>query len=223
MTFQGAARCLLDVLGTLATLMGQTLDSHNFHTSPIHLDTQAQSLWRKFHTLAECEKDAAPAFASGAVGKHCFTTTSHVTACHLFQQAFEHIQRNPDKLCALRSGSADCLQSLQADRQFVASISADSILAAPEHLNFMLHNIITMYNEMKLPKSDLAGPQMIDEESARPTRRRIAGPASQPAAEPLSQDDLALSILLQKHIHDDSITLTQANQAIPARQGGSCV
>eukprot|EP00435_Cladocopium_sp_Y103_P009587 s1479_g2.t1 len=100
-TFQGAARCLLDVLGTLATLMGQTLDSRNVHTSPIHLDTQAQSLWRKFHTVAECEKDDAPAFASGAIGKHGFTTASHVTACHLFQQAFEHIQQNPDKLCAL--------------------------------------------------------------------------------------------------------------------------
>ena len=79
-TFQGAARCLLDVLGTLATIMGQTLDSRNFHTSPIHLDGQAQSLWRKFHTLADREKDAAPAFASGAIGKHCFTTTTTTTA-----------------------------------------------------------------------------------------------------------------------------------------------
>ena len=73
------------------------------------------------------------------------------------------------------------------DLELKERIPAESTLAVPEHIFFVLQNIVTIYlcNEMKLSKHDRAGPQLIDEDSLRPGKRPRSEPAH--ATDPATQ------------------------------------
>ena len=220
-TFQGATAFMLDLFATLAGLMGHTMGSRAFHTCPLELTSEAAILWKTFHRVAEQAKDNVPDFAAGVVGKHCFTTTSHITTSHLLHKAFEHCTANRAHLPLLRAGDPDYLAALaQQPLDFLRQIAPQHILAGPEHIHFMLRNMVTLHNEMRLPLHERAGPQTLDDRGSRPARQPRACARSQAGQlNPMSDDDKALAILLQKCQHQQYITVTQANTAIPARFG----
>ena len=137
-------------------------------------------------------------------------------------QRFEHAQRNQHTLHALRAGDPQYVEALQSEPlEFLQHIPAESILAAPEQVFFMLQNIVTIYNEMKLSKHDRAGPQLSDEDSLRPGKRPWSEPAHaiDPETQQLNHDEFALSILMQKHGQDEYISIRQANSSIPSCLG----
>ena len=66
------------------------------------------------------------------------------------KKRFEHAQRNQHMLHALRAGYPQYVEALQSEPlQFLQRIPAKSILAAPEHIFFMLQNIVTILYTMR--------------------------------------------------------------------------
>ena len=217
-TFAGATRFLLDIFARLCTCYGQTLDSKGFSSSPIPIERQAAAMWSKFRHQAERDKSTVPPCAAGAVGKHCFTTTSHITACHLLQEAFLDIKQGKVDLDTLRkpTSASSALASSAAWPQSIRPVPAELMLAAPEHLHLMLTGILTCFNEMKLAQHERAGPPVLEEE--RLGRRRAPQPASN-AGTPQSPDEHALSLLLQRCQERTHISVTDANVVLPRRLG----
>ena len=219
-TFAGATRFLLDIFARLCTCYGQTLDSKGFSSSPIPVTRQAAAMWSKFRHQAERDKGAVPPCAAGAVGKHCFTTTSHITACHLLQEAFLDIKQGKVDLDSLRKPTPACsaLASSAPWPQSIRPVPAELMLAAPEHLHLMLTGILTCFNEMKLAQHERAGPPVLEEERLCSGRRRVPQPAPN-AGTPQSTDENALSLLLQRFQDRSHISVTDANIVLPRRLG----
>ena len=94
-------------------MYGQTLESKNFAASAIPISPEAAALWSSFRHQAERDKGTVPPCAAEAVGKHCFTTPSHIAACHLLQQAFLDIKQGRVDLDFLRAPSQAALDSIQ--------------------------------------------------------------------------------------------------------------
>ena len=208
-TFSGAAEFLLDLFAHLCACYGQTLDSKGFGSSPIPVAPQAASIWSRFRQQAERDKDTVPACAAGAVGKHCFTTTSHITACHLLQEAFLDIKNGRN------SNSSSPVPVQVPWPGSIRSIPPDLVLAAPEHLHLMVTGILTCFNEMKLPANERAGPPVLDElRSGR--RPQVQDDQTPPLQTP---DEKALGILLQRFQDQREITVTNCNQVLPRRLG----
>ena len=197
-TFSGSAQFLQDIYAHLVLMYGQTLDSKHFAESAIPISAEAAALWSSFRHQAERDKDAVPPCAAGAVGKHCLTTTSHIAAYHLLQEAFLDIKQGRVDLDFLRTPSQEALKST-ADLswpQSVRPLPADLILTAPEHLHMTLTGILTCFNETKVAQHDRAGPPLIEEERTFQARRRAAQPAPNTGMAQ-SPDEEALSILFQ--------------------------
>lgn len=217
-TFSGAARFLLDIFARLCTCYGQTLDSIGFDSFPIPVADPAAAMWSKFRHQAEKDKDTVPICAAGAVGKHCFTTTSHIAACHLLQQAFLDIKNGRVDLDSLRKPtpqSSAVAPSLPWP-QSIQPVSPDLVLAAPEHLHLMLTGVLTCFNEMKLPQSERAGPPVLDENRLRPDRQQKR-PHELMEAPPQNADEEALAILLQRCQEQSHISVTNVNTILPRR------
>ena len=159
-TFSGAARFLLDIFARLCMSYGQTLDLMSFESAPIPVSDPAAAMWSKFRHQAEKDKDTVPSCAAGAVGKHCFTTTSHIAACHLLQQAFLDIKDGRADLDCLRDPTSQSapVAPVLCWPESIQPLSPELILAAPEHLHLMVTGILSCFNEMKLPQSERAGP-----------------------------------------------------------------
>ena len=195
-------------------MYGQTLDSKNFASTPLLLSQAALPLWNKFRHCAEASKDDVPEFAAGAVGKYCFTTTSHIMACHLLEQSF--LDTKDGNLSMLRSRDVNALETTAA-AQIPVSMSQmppELILAAPSHLDLMLAGVRTCFNVMKLPPAQRAGPPRLDGNRCQPNRLPNSSPAEALAPLPLSIDEVALSMLLQRYEH---ITVTNVNQTLPRK------
>ena len=190
--FSGAARFLLDIFARLCTCYGQALDCKGCGSSPIPVSPQAASIWSKCRQQAERDKNTVPACASGAVGQHCFTTTSHITACHLIQEVFLDIKQGRVDLQALRSstGASSALAAPVPWPNGIRPIPGDLMLAAPEHLHLMVTGILTCFNEMKLPANERAGhqcwkrtvsvlavvPRLMNKKQLFPRRRQMRQP-----------------------------------------------
>ena len=175
-SFEGANRFIIDLLANLTLKYGQRLDSKNFASTPLLLSQTALPLWNKFRHCAEASKDDVPEFAAGAVGKYCFTTTSHIMACHLLEQSF--LDTKDGNLSMLRSYDVTALETTAAAPMPVSmsEMPAELILAAPSHLDLMLAGVLTCFNEMKLPPAQRAGPPRLDENRCQPNRRPSSGP-----------------------------------------------
>ncbi|CAE7256166.1 unnamed protein product [Symbiodinium microadriaticum] len=206
--FPRCCEVLLDLIATLCGVLGHTLDSRELQKQPIELTPHANQLWQRIRQSAEQEKTNVPEYASAAVGKHCFTTTSHVLSCHLLQQAFSHAKAHYEHIELLRNGSAEYLHQLETTP--LASLSSDAaeapvrdgdtaswlrlpshlLLCAPEHIYFMLSNVMTCYNEMNLPDAERAGPHALDEAKAR----RFGYRSNQPAIQKLFDSAQRLDI-----------------------------
>ena len=205
-TFSGANQFMQDLLEALATNYGQALDSKDFASHPLKLSPEAVHLWDSFRHQAESDKEAVPAQAAGAVGKYCFTTTTHVMACHLLSQAFREV----------KSSKAQCMRPAHSNEPLFPCESHDMqhipaclLLAAPEHLNLMLTGILTCYNEMKLPAPRRAGPPVLSDD------RKVEARDD----EGQSPDEVALAILLQRCQRQADITVTHVNTVLPRRMG----
>ena len=216
-SFEGANRFIIDLLANLTLKYGQRLDSKNFASTPLLLSQTALPLWNKFRHCAEASKDDVPEFAAGAVGKYCFTTTSHIMACHLLEQSF--LDTKDGNLSMLRSYDVTALETTAAAPMPVSmsEMPAELILAAPSHLDLMLAGVLTCFNEMKLPPAQRAGPPRLDENRCQPNRRPNGSPPEAVAPLPLSSDEVALSMLLQRYEHAEYITVTNVNQTLPRK------
>ena len=116
----------------------------------------------------------------------------------------------------LRSHDVTALETTAA-AQIPVSMSEmppELILAAPSHLDLMLAGVLTCFNEMKLPSAQRAGPPRLDENRCQPNRRP-SSPAEALTPLPLSTDEVALSMLLQRYEHTEYITGTNINQTLP--------
>ena len=218
-TFEGANRFMLDLLANLALKYGQTLDSKNFALNPLIPSDAAVPLWNKFRHEAESSKEVVPAFAAGAVGKYCFTTTAHIMACHLLEQSF--LDTKDGNLSPLRSREASVLETTAVSPMpaSMKELPAELILAAPSHLDLMLCGILTCCNEMKLPPNQRAGPPSLEETRCQASRRTTPNKRAEANACALSNDETALSILLQRFADAEHITVTNANTTIPRKLG----
>ena len=202
----------------LVLVAGQTLDARTFQDAPLFPDPQGALFWERFRLSAEQEKNNVPAHAKGAVGKHAFTTSGHVTACHILCNAFRLLKDHRDTATVLDSGGSERAQRMaeldlgEAWRR----VPADLFLAAPEHVHFMLQSILVAYNEMKLPAAQRAGAETLDEASASTGRRR-AQSAPGPSVPPLSKEEEVLKMLLQRFLEEPVITVTMVNTVVPRR------
>ena len=169
------------------------------------------------------DKANVPAYASAAVGKHCVTTTPHLLGCHLLELAFARARRHQQQLHLLRSGDAAYLDQLEAaglSNVFSFQLPGHLVLAAPEHVHFMLANIMTCFNEMKLPDSERAGPRVLDDTPPRQPRRTAAErPSSNPAPSPLTKEEEVVAFLVQRLGHKETVSMTDVNQTLPRRLG----
>ena len=212
-TFTGATSFMKDLLATIAALVGQKQDVRQFHLHPMKPDVPAARFWEAFHDAAERMQTEVPKFAEGAVGKHCFTTTGHVTAGHILRCAFSHMKANRADLPRLRIGDPEYLASLsQCPLLEWPQISSESMLCAPEHVWHMLYSILVIRNEMRLPREQRAG-ALDDPDVAR--RRAPQRRQHQPTLVS-SNDEEHLGSLLRECLHDQYITVTMANRALPA-------
>ena len=153
----------------------------------------------------------------GRSEKYCFTTASHIMACHLLEQSF--LDTKDGNLSMLRSHDVTALETTAA-AQIPGSMSEmppELILAAPSHLDLMLAGVLTCFNEMKLPPAQRAGPPRLDENRCQPNRRPNSSPAEALTPLPLSTDEVALSMLLQRYEHTEYITGTNVNQTLPRK------
>ena len=219
-TFSGAARFLLDIFARLCMSYGQTLDLMSFESAPIPVSDPAAAMWSKFRHQAGKDKDTVPSCAAGAVGKHCFTTTSHIAACHLLQQAFLDIKDGRADLDCLRDPTSQSapVAPVLCWTESIQPLSPELILAAPEHLHLMVTGILSCFNEMKLPQSERAGPPALDENRPRPHRQQKP-PQELSEPPPQNADEEALGILLQRCQEQSHINIKNANQILPRRLG----
>eukprot|EP00435_Cladocopium_sp_Y103_P022952 s1998_g5.t1 len=220
-TFTGAARFIQDLFSHLAMLYGQALDCKSFSSVPIPVSDEAARLWSQFKHQAEGDKQIVPPCAAGAVGKHCFTTTSHILACHLLQEAFLDIKTGRVDLATLRAPTREALDfaSTLPWPQSIRPLQADLVATAPEHLHIMLTGVLTCFNEMKLSPQERAGPEVLDEQTLRPRRRQAKQEPEHLDADTLSNEEAALGVLLRRFPDRDFINVTMVNEAVPRRFG----
>ena len=217
-TFSGASQFMMELLTMLVLVAGQTLDTRNFEANPILADADGAVFWERFRVSAETEKNNVPAHAKGAVGKSAFTTSGHITGCHLLSNAFRLLKASRHTLTFLEcSGEEEAARCAEMDLgESWSRVPAELFLSAPEHVHMMLYGILVCYNEMKLPISERAGASSLDEASASSGRRRAtAEPA--PSLPPMTRQEEILTILLQRYRDETSITVTMVNTAVPRR------
>ena len=139
------------MLAHLLVCSRQFRGDRNFHSHLLCLDNEAQTHWDLFRRSACQSKQDAPDFCHGAAGKHCFTTTSHVLASHLLSCAFRRPAEERSNVHLLMGADQHYLESLYSRNppDQWAFVSADSILAAPEHLAHMAFSMINIVSRQR--------------------------------------------------------------------------
>ena len=220
-TFTGATAFMQVLAVTLSALFGQTQEHRNFHESPIYLDAAAAPLWEKVRLSAERAKSDAPSCAKGAIGKHCFTTTSHIMVCHLWSCAFRFVKERRNQARDILRGDTALLQAARSSSLASCErIPAGLVLSAPEHISYMMQSMLVIFNEMRLPLSQRSGGECIAVESAgRRRHRNLEIEPSGPALSPMTADQESLAVLLQRYQDRDVITVTDVNATLTKRSG----
>ena len=218
-SFKGAASFIRLLLLQLAAMLGHKQDQRGLEKHPIVLDSESQRLWSRFHAMAERAPQHGPPHSEGVLGKHCFTTTSHIMANHLLCCTFAMLKSSRNDIPRLLAADAPYLAQLTSSplspRWF--AIPPEAILSAPSHLSHMLYSIITIANEMRLPADQRADtiPSLAPLSRAAPADSTQT-PASYRA---LTAEEAALATLLQRYSHKQHITVTDANAALTAKSG----
>ena len=159
-TSGGLTEFTILMLTCLAASLGHMQGHRNFHATVIKPEPAAGRLWGVFTKHCEAHEKDAPPCAQGAVGKHCFTTTSHLVAAHLLQSSFSLLKANPAMIDGLLAADAQLLSAMASFDlpQSLCCMRAEIILHAPAHIAHMTGSMVTMFNEMCLPVERRAGP-----------------------------------------------------------------
>eukprot|EP00438_Fugacium_kawagutii_P000971 Skav224482 [mRNA] locus=scaffold1302:832519:833872:- [translate_table: standard] len=180
-----------DLSSHLATLYRQTVDCKSFSFAPIPVSDQAARPWSQFKRQAEADKHFVPPCASGAVGKHCFTTTSHILACHLLQEAFLGIKTGRVDLAKLRTPTPEALEPASA-------------LQWPQPIRPLQADLVR----------SVQGRKYSDEQRLRPRRRQAKQEPAEPDAP--SNEEKALGVLVRRF---PEVTVTMVNESFPRGLG----
>ena len=104
-TALGLADFVISLLLVVAAAMGQQQHHRNFHESPMTWTPTAAPMWKRFARQCNMLEKELPECCRGAVGKHCFSTTSHLMVNHLLVQSFSTLKL--DRTLAKRLLGAD--------------------------------------------------------------------------------------------------------------------
>ena len=212
-SFRGAANCLKAVFAAIVVVAGHNADRRQLVEHPVRCSEAAAQLWAEVSRGAKALKRDAPDCIKSAVGKHCFTTTSHVLAGHVLQQGFSFArqERRLGNFQSLLEGQQDYTQRHMAAGPGCPfpALPPGSLLCAAEHLHHMASSLAGIHREMQLPSKNRAGAAL-----AEPVAQGSG--AAQPARSP---DEEALALLFQRTRGQQFLTTTDVNRILPRRFG----
>ena len=218
-TFLGAALFIRKLFLTLAAVLGQRQDQRSFQNHPMTFSVnshgQASRWWSEVRRTADGLESQVPRHLENAVGKHCFTTPSHMNISHLWACAHRHARERQGDLDRLLRADPEYLQLLATAelQEYWFQVPAARVLHGPAHIWMMVRSINTIYNEMRLPTDLRCDPPAIMEDPTPTSRSRPASSSSQ-AAPQLTPEEQALKSLLQKYQHQRTITVKSVNDTV---------
>ena len=161
-------------------------------------------MWSHFSAGAEASKEVAPLYAHSVIGKHCFTTASHVCINHAYACAFVYAKSlQPAELKGLLDGNEVVMRELVARplEPYFLSIGAEHVVQCPAHLTHNLYNIVAVRNEMLLPETErFEAERLIHADAALPD----------PTGVRLTKDERLMVKILQRYRTQREISVTDA-------------
>ena len=162
-TADGLSSILNAMLTALAAMAGHTRGEKTIDERPLQLDELGVAQWKHFAKIAGQLKREATSHLEAIVGKHCFTSASHIIVCHLLRVAFETLKTNPGMLSRLM-----VFDDAMVNEMSTTDLAADFftmqhtvVLTAPAHLRHVTMSMNTIFHEMSLPVDRRAGPPVV--------------------------------------------------------------